>query len=162
MKQLSYIALSVGLLCSPLHGAENNKTSLSESAVLGEAKFAVCQGCHDASLNPPQAPPMFGVQRRYKQQYSSQQEFVDAVVKFVSQPTESGALMKRPVKKLGLMPGLPLGDEMLSEIATYIYEESFEPPCDHWAQAMSSDKGKGKGKGKHRQHVQGMYEEFCK
>ena len=151
------------LLASPLLSAETEQVALSERAVLGEGKFAVCKACHDDSLKPPQAPPMFGVQRRYKQQFESQQEFVDAIVKFVTHPTESEALMKGPVKKLGLMPGLPLGDDMLSEIATYIYEERFEPPCEHWAQMKSSEKGegKGKGKGKHRQHVQTMYEEFC-
>ncbi len=99
-----------------------------------------------------------GVQRRYKRQYENQQEFVDAIVKFVSQPTEDGALMKHPIKKLGLMPALPLGDDNLSKIATYIYEENFEPPCDHWANAISSEKGKGK----HRKKVQSNYDELCK
>ena len=162
LKRIAYVPIvAVFLLSSPLISAEEEQASLSERATLGEGKFAVCSACHDDSLNPPQAPPMFVVQRRYKQQFESQQEFVDAIVKFVTQPTESEALMKGPVKKLGLMPGLPLGDDMLSEIATYIYEESFEPPCEHWAQAMSSEKGKGKGKGKHRQKVQAMHEEFC-
>ena len=159
LKHVGNMALMALLFNSSMTRADNDQASMSELAVLGGTRFAVCQSCHDASLNPPKAPPMFGVQRRYKQQYASQQEFVDAVVQFVTQPTEEGALMKGPVRKLGLMPGLPLGDEMLSEIATYIYEESFEPPCEHWAHAMSSEK---KGKGKHRQHVQGMYEEFCK
>jgi len=158
LKQFGSMALMALLLNSPMARADDDGAPMSELAVTGGTKFAVCQSCHDASLNPPKAPPMFGVQRRYKQQYASQQEFVDAVVEFVSQPTDAGALMKGPVRKLGLMPALPLGDEMLSEIATYIFEESFEPPCEHWAHAMSS----GKGKGKHRQHVQGMYEEFCK
>lgn len=160
LKQISSLpVMVVFLLGSSLLSAETEQAPLSERAVLGEGKFAVCKACHDDTLNPPQAPPMFGVQRRYKQQFESQQEFVDAIVKFVTLPTESEALMKGPVKKLGLMPGLPLGDDMLSEIATYIYEENFEPPCEHWAQAMLSEKGKGKGK--HRQHVQSMYEEFC-
>ena len=156
-KIASLPVMAVFLLGSSLLSAELEQAPLSEQAVLGEGKFAVCNACHDDTLNPPQAPPMFGVQRRYKKQFESQQEFVDAIVKFVTQPTEGDALMKGPVKKLGLMPGLPLGDDMLSEIATYIYEESFEPPCGHWAQAMSSEKGKGK----HRQKVRAMHEEFC-
>jgi len=167
LKNISVGALASLLLGSPMLSAQEDQTSLSELAVKGKASFAVCQACHDASLNPPKAPPMFGVQRRYKRQYDTQQEFVNAVVKFVAQPTESAALMKRPIKKMGLMPGLPLGDEMLSGIATYIYEESFEPPCDHWSYAISAGQGKGGGKGggqgsgKHRQHVQDMYDEFC-
>ena len=158
LKKIVYGALTSLLLGSPTLFAQEDPTTLSELAVQGKANFAVCQGCHDASLKPPKAPPMFMVQRRYKSQYTNQQNFVDAVAKFVSNPTEDGALMKRPIKMLGLMPPLPLGEDMLSGIATYIYEESFEPPCDHWAQAMSS----GHGKGKHRQHVQSMYDELCK
>jgi hypothetical protein len=161
LKKVGYGALVPLLLGSSMLSAQEDQTPLSELAVQGKANFAVCQSCHDASLNPPKAPPMFGVQRRYKRQHENQQAFVDAVVKFVSKPTEDGALMKKPIKKLGLMPPLPLGDAMLTGIATYIYEESFEPPCDHWAHALSSSKGKGKGAEKHRQHVQAMYDELC-
>ena len=162
LKKTGYGVLTSLLLGSPALSAQEDQTPLSEMAVQGKANFAVCQACHDASLNPPKAPPMYMVQRRYKRQYENQREFVDAVARFAGQPTEDGALMKRPIEKLGLMPPLPLGDNMLSGIATYIYEESFEPPCEHWAHAMSSGHGKGKGSGKHRQHVQSMYDELCK
>lgn len=138
--------------------AQEDQTSLSEMASEGEAEFAICQSCHDASLSPPKAPPMYGVQRRYKRQYENQQEFVDAIVKFVSQPTEEGALMKHPIKRLGLMPALPLGENKQSRIATYIYEENFEPPCDHWSNTISSEKGNGN----HKRHIQSMYDELCK
>lgn len=157
-KNIGCVALSSLLFCSSLLYAQEDQTSLSESAVQGEAAFAICQSCHDASLDPPKAPPMYGVQRRYNRQYENQQEFVDAIVKFVSKPTEDGALMKHPIKKLGLMPALPLGDDNLSKIATYIYEENFEPPCDHWANAISAEKGKGR----HREQVQSNYNELCK
>ena len=160
LKKLVYGVLTSLLLGSPVLSAQEEQTPLSELAVQGQANFTVCQACHDDSLNPPKAPPMYMVQRRYKRQHENQQEFVDAIVKFVSTPTEDAALMKKPVEKLGLMPPLPLADDMLSGIATYIYEESFEPPCEHWAHAMSS--GHGKGSGKHRQHVQSMYDELCK
>lgn len=152
-----------GVLTSLLIGnsliyAQEDQTSLSETASEGETDFAICQSCHDASLNPPKAPPMYGVQRRYKRQYENQQEFVDAIVRFVSQPTEEGALMKHPIKRLGLMPALPLGENKLSRIATYIYEENFEPPCDHWSNAISSEKGNGN----HKRRIQSMYDELCK
>ncbi len=157
-KSIGRLALSSLLIGSSLIYAQDDQASLSESAIQGKAVFAVCQSCHDASLNPPKAPPMYGVQRRYQRQYENQQAFVDAIVQFVSQPTEDRALMKHPIKKLGLMPALPLGDDMLSNIATYIYEENFEPPCDHWANAISSEKGKGK----HRKQVQSSFNELCK
>ena len=161
LKRVGYGALASLLFGSPLLCAQETQTPLSELAVQGKADFAICQSCHDASLKPPKAPPMFAVQRMYKRQHGSQQEFVDAVVKFANQPSEDGALMKMPIKKLGLMPALPLGDDKLSGIATYIYEASFEPPCEHWAYALSSGKGTGKGKGKHRQHVQTLYDDMC-
>ena len=157
-KKIGCAALTSLLISSPLICAQEDQASLSELAVQGKAIFPVCQSCHDASLKPPKAPPMYGVQRRYKRQYENQQEFVDAMVKFVGHPTEEKALMQHPIKKLGLMPALPLGDDQLSRIATYIYEEIFEPPCDHWTNAISSERGKGK----HRQHVQSMYDDLCK
>ena len=158
-RNIGYITLTATLLASPPLFAQEDDTALSKTATQGKLNFAICQSCHDDSLNPPKAPPMFGVQRKYKRQHDTQQGFVDAVVKFVTQPTEDAALMKGPIKKLGLMPAMPLGNEMLSPIASYIYEASFEPPCEHWKNAMSSSKGNGSGK--HRQHVQKRYDEFC-
>jgi len=106
LKKTGYGVLASLLLGSMALSAQEDQTPLSELAVQGKANFAVCQACHDASLNPPKAPPMYMVQRRYKRQYENQREFVDAVVKFAGQPTEDGALMKRPIEKLGLMPHL--------------------------------------------------------
>jgi len=146
------------LLTSSMLRAEENQ--LSEPAMKGEQQIAICNACHDASLNPPQGPPLFGVQRRYQRQYSDKDSFVDAVVSFANHPSEEKALMRGPVKMLGLMPAMPLGDETLGQIAAYIYEATFEPPCDHWANAASG-KGGGGGKG-HRQQDQKMYDKFCK
>ena len=64
-KNIGCWALSSLLIGSSLLYAQEDQASLSELAVQGEAAFAICQSCHDASLNPPKAPPMYGVQRRY-------------------------------------------------------------------------------------------------
>ena len=63
--------------------------------------------------------------------------------------------MNRPIKTLGLMPAMPLPDDMLKSIGTYIYEEEFAPPCTHWANDLAkinsdptAKKGSGQGKGK--------------
>jgi len=133
------------------------KETLSETAELGKAQFNVCLACHSQALNPAKAPPMFGIQNRYKRQHGSQAAFVSAIGSFVESPTLEAALMKRPVRKLGLMPAFPLGDEVLNNIATYLYETTFDPPCDHWRQALKSP-----GKDGHRRQVQGNYDKFCK
>ena len=159
MKRIGFISLSILLITAPVVSAEDNTAPLSAAALQGEKSFAICQGCHDASLNPPKAPPMFGVQKFYKRQYESKDEFVRAIVEFVEKPSNDNALLKMPVKKLGLMPALPLGSDTLTPIASYIYEAQFEPPCDHWAHALKASGGHG-GKG-HRRQVESMYEKFC-
>lgn len=159
-KRIRIVVLFIPLLMGPVVEAQESSTPLSAVALQGEGGFAICQSCHDASLNPPKAPPMFGVQKFYKRQYESKDEFVNAIVAFVEHPSDSSALMKMPVSKLGLMPALPLGSDTLTPIATYIYEAQFEPPCDHWANVLGSGDDHG-GKG-HRRQAQSKYDKFCK
>ena len=103
------------------------------------------------------APPFFGVQNRYIREYSDKAEFISAIVNWVKQPTMDKALMRRPVRELGLMPAMPLPDEMLVQIAAYLYEKEFEPPCTHWA----SDIAKG-NKDNHTRMVEDNFNNLCK
>lgn len=106
--------------------------ALSPEAEKGKAQFAVCDTCHNAALNPPLAPPMWGVQRRYKMQAMDRQGFIDEMADFVGNPIADRALFTRAVTQFGLMPAMALPEEMLRNIAAYLWEESFEPPCEHW------------------------------
>ncbi len=106
--------------------------ALSPEAEKGKAEFAACNACHNATLNPPLAPPIWGVQRRYKMQAVDRDGFIDQLAGFVAAPSADSALFTQAVTRFGLMPALALPDETLRNIAAYIWEESFEPPCEHW------------------------------
>ena len=131
--------------------------ALTPEAEKGEQAIVACMSCHNPELTPALAPPFFGVQNRYTREYSDKAEFISAIVNWVKQPTMDKALMRRPVRELGLMPAMPLPDEMLVQIAAYLYEKEFEPPCTHWA----SDIAKG-NKDNHTRMVEDNFNNLCK
>jgi hypothetical protein len=78
---------------------------------------------------------------------------------FVKAPSLDLAIHDQAVKQLGLMPPMPLPDEMLRNIATYILEENFPPPCDHWQIAIA--RAEKKGDMEHALKDQKMYKRYC-
>lgn len=116
---------------------------LSPAAASGQASIGVCLSCHNQELDPPLAPPLFGVQKRYKMMFPEKVDFVANMVAFVKNPRLDKAIMRRPVNKLGLMPAMDLPEDQLSDIANYIYEASFEYPCRHWEIAVKNATAKG-------------------
>jgi len=118
-----------------------------------------CLVCHSADLNPPQAPPMFGVQMKYKKATGSKQDFVEKVTVFATHPTIEKALLKKPVQLLGLMPDLGFDVADVKLIAAYIYDESFAPPCKHMKVAMRIFKERGDTKA--FRHHKERYDAMC-
>lgn len=118
-----------------------------------------CLMCHSAELDPQQAPPMFGVQKKYKMATDSKQAFVEKVTAFATHPSKDKALLKKPVQMLGLMPELGLDAADVKLIAAYIHDESFAPPCKHMKVAMRIFKERGDSKA-FRHHKQ-RYDAMC-
>ncbi|MCP3690397.1 MAG: c-type cytochrome [Gammaproteobacteria bacterium] len=145
------------LLCAIAFSANGN--ALSPAAETGKQVFATCNACHDQALNPPKGPPMWGVQRRYKKHSPDDEAFVENVVNFVKSPSLERALNSQAVAQLGLMPAMPMPDSMLRNIAAYILEEKFPPPCDHWKIAIT--RAEEKGDMAHAQKDQNMFKKFC-
>jgi len=76
-----------------------------------------CLTCHNAELDPPMAPPMFGVQKRYKMASSDRAEFIRRITEFVRQPSEEKALLKMAIKHVGLMPAVDVAEDDVKTIA---------------------------------------------
>ena len=144
-----------------------NTMALTPEAEKGKVAINACLSCHNAELTPSLAPPFYGVQNKYKQAFSEKQMFILAISDWAKNPTIENSLMKRPIKKLGLMPAMPLPDDMLAQIGAYLYEETFDPPCTHWANDLSNSttsqsqgkgrgQGQGNGQGKGQGHGKGM------
>jgi len=118
-----------------------------------------CLMCHSVELDPPQAPPMFGVQMKYKMVTDSKQAFVEKVTAFAIHPSKEKALLKKPVQVLGLMPDLGLDAADVKLIAAYIHDESFAPPCKHWKVAMRIFRERGDTKA--FRHHKERYDAMC-
>jgi len=136
-----------------------NSVALSPEAIEGKALYPGCHVCHNQELDPPLGPPMWGVQRRYKNNTIDKEDFVESMAKFVKAPTLETAIHDMAVSQMGLMPPLPLPDDMLKKISAYIYEESFSPPCAHWA--IAAKRAREKGDEEHAARDQRMLDRFC-
>ncbi len=133
--------------------------ALSPDAVEGKSFYPACHVCHNQAADPPLGPPMWGVQRRYKRGTLDNEDFVESMVAFVRAPSLEGAIHDKAVERLGLMPAMPLPDEMLRKIATYILEEQFPPPCDHWTIAVK--RAEEMGDVEHARQDQRQLDRFC-
>jgi len=147
------IFIAITILCS-------TASALSPEAEAGKALFSTCNACHNQANDPPLGPPMWGVKRRYTRATLNKNDFVSKMVSFVKAPTLETAIHDKAVESLGLMPPLPLPDDMLKKIATYILEEDFPPPCDHWQIAVK--RARKKGDVSHAQKDQRQFNRFCK
>lgn len=116
----------------------------SDSNVEGKQLFqSSCLSCHDAALDPPVAPPMFGVQKHYKRATADRDAFIDKVTAFAKNPSGDKALMRMAVEHLGVMPNPGVEEAELRKIAAYIHDESFALPCAHWKAGMKMAKARG-------------------
>ena len=104
-------------------------------------------------------PPMWGVQRRYKNGTIDDDDFVESMVNFVKKPSLEDARHDMAIEQMGLMPALPLPDTMLKNIAIYILEEKFPPPCTHWEIAVK--RATKTGDIEHAKKDQRMLDRFC-
>jgi hypothetical protein len=145
------------LVCTILFSVSS--IALSPEALEGKSLYPTCHVCHNQEMDPPLGPPMWGVQRRYKNNTIDDEDFVRSMVSFVKKPTLENAIHDMAVEQMGLMPALPLPDELLNKIASYILEEQFSPPCAHWTIAVK--RATEKGDLEHSKKDQGMLDRFC-
>ncbi len=140
---------------------------LASNAYASDSSFAEgkklfqenCFVCHNAQLDPPQAPPMFGVQMKYKMATPDKASFVDKITAFATHPTEDKAILKKPVEVLGVMPDMGFEQEDVRKIAAYLHDETFAPPCQHWKVAMRITKERHDLK--HHDEIKQRYNAMC-
>ena len=153
MKKIIMISMALGLM-------SNQAQAESTDFEAGKALFQQnCFMCHNAELEPAQAPPMFVVQMKYKMATADKTEFVKKITSFATNPTVEKAILKEPVKVLGVMPNMGFEESDVRKIAAYIHDETFSPPCNHWKHA--ADRFKAEGKMKLYQKHQKKYDAMC-
>ncbi len=153
MKKILILAVASVAMVSQAQAADK---SFAEGKKLFQEN---CLVCHNAELEPAQAPPMFGVQMKYKMATKDKTSFVNKVTSFATHPTKEKALLKMPVKVLGLMPDMGFEEADVRKIAAYIHDEEFSPPCNHWKHAADRFKAEGKMK-LYKKHQQ-KYDAMC-
>jgi len=89
-----------------------------------------CFICHMEKPDPSKkntmlAPPMLKVQEHYKPTYSTKEEFVNAITKWVLHPEEKNTLMPGAIRKFNVMPKLPYKEENIKLIAETLYDIDF-------------------------------------
>lgn len=126
------ILISVLFSCSNGNDKEKKTDQIVDKQALfaeGESKFmAYCYSCHNDQTPSDSrlAPSTRAIQTRYKKALPEEAEFIKAIRMFVIEPTEKGALLKKAVKKFGLMPPMAYPEKDLDAIAHYIFHGKFK------------------------------------
>ena len=89
-----------------------------------------CFMCHFERPEPSKsnqmiAPPMLMVQEHYKPAYPDKEDFINAVVSIIQDPSQENTLMPGAVKKFNLMPKLVYDEAELRLIAAALYDYDF-------------------------------------
>ncbi len=94
-------------------------------ASYGELLFnGNCFTCHKI-LTSKTAPSLRQIQKTYKNAFLNKQDFISYMSAWVLQPKEESSLMQESIRKYKLMPELGYQEEVLKDIASYIYESDF-------------------------------------
>jgi len=153
---ISYLILFFFILATCARKVESeiqvNPASEIQEIELVKAKQLVettCISCHSATApeNSRMAPPLEAVKRRYLIRYPNIEDFSTAIASFVAHPTEESALMYGAIERFNLMPAVPLSEDDLKAIGTYMYQYELERPAwfeEHY-QEMHGNRGKGRG-----------------
>ena len=112
-------------------GVRANTATEEASVTIPPSVQSNCLICHTigAKNEPTQAiaPPLFAVKNHLKE-FTDRDEFIAHVSEWVKNPSADNSRMRGAVKKFGLMPALPLADDVLEEIAGWIYDTPMKKP----------------------------------
>jgi cytochrome c553 len=93
-----------------------------------------CNNCHGVKGKTHDqllAPPLWGVRMNYMKKYPEAEAFIESMSDFLTEPKHGDSLMPQAVDRFGLMPMLPLPDEILRPILSALYAGAVERP--DWA-----------------------------
>lgn len=117
-----------------------------------------CYACHSVTTKSHDeiiAPPMIAIKRRYKLNYKTKEEFVNAITNWALNPIKEHALMRGAVIQYNVMPKQPFIKDDLIKIADYMYDNELEKPEwfeNHFNGQHPNGMGKGMGKGMMREN----------
>lgn len=94
-----------------------------------------CYACHDATTTEDKrlAPPMIAIKKRYIFKDTTKEEFIATMQNWVKNPNEKDAKMFGAVQRFGVMQKLPYPEDVIKQIADYVYSNEIEQP--EWFEA---------------------------
>lgn len=105
---------------------KNEITSAKEIHPGKELMETYCFSCHmppgSVSHDDRIGPPMKAVKMHYKEDGVSKEEFIKQIQQWINSPSEENARMHGALDKFGVMPPLPLPNDISSQIADYMYD----------------------------------------
>ena len=83
-----------------------------------------CYTCHSPQMRGQQrlAPPFQMVKMHYMRDYETKELFIDAISVWVKEPNADKSIMPGALNRFGLMPPMMIDDEIVRQIAAYLYE----------------------------------------
>ncbi len=112
--------------------SDDSKVTMSDTVALTLLKFK-CFVCHNPDMNAVNrvAPPMFKVREHYlDNEKTTSAEFVQNILRFINDPSESNSIMPGAVRNFGLMPKMYLNEADIRKIAEYLY--AVDVSSDSW------------------------------
>ena len=149
----------VDLASADLEEISPNNIQSDEGYELMKNNCYVCHNPNSASHDEILAPPFKGVKMHYTRAYSNKEDFVNAVVNWVQNPSEDKALMFGAVNRFKIMPKMELPAKDIEKIASYMYDNDVDEPEwmeDHMKEKHEDGKGEGMKKGQGKGMGKGM------
>lgn len=89
-----------------------------------------CYACHNATTSESDriAPPMIAIKMRYINGSTTKKEFIADMQKWIKNPVESNIKMYGAVKRFGIMQKLPYSENVIEQIADYMFDNDIEQP----------------------------------
>jgi cytochrome c553 len=116
-----------------------------------------CYACHNPTTSETDriGPPMIAVKKHYISENTTKEEFTNAMLNWVKEPSEDKSKMPGAVKRFKLMPYQFFPEETIREIADYIYDYEIDQP-EWFENHFKKGRGKGMGKGMRNGMGRGM------
>ena len=130
----------------PINKTTEKQVAQSEKSHPGKKILeSECYICHAprASEESMIAPPMFAIKKFYLDSNTTKEAFTKALINWVNDP-EAESKMPAARQKFGVMPYIPYSDEVIAQIAEYLYDYEIEKPS--WFDAHFKEQhGQGSG-----------------
>ncbi|UOB17260.1 Tll0287-like domain-containing protein [Abyssalbus ytuae] len=102
-----------------------------------------CYACHNPVTEEKNriAPPMEAIKRHYITAKTDKDQFISEMLSWIKNPIEENSKMPGAVARFGVMPATPYPDNVIRQIADYMYDNDIQKP-DWFEEHYNQERGK--------------------